>query len=803
MSKSFYSNNSIVCIDISGSVSGYEFYWKTVKSIVNDWLIRFPNPVWCFWNTDAIVSYTKDLYIKHFSEKIGYNATMSDVIVPVLKNHKINENILLITDGEVDNQSIDRCDLQLRQYHVNNVECHIINSSPNLSVTCPFTRKNTSKVYTYKPSAKGLSQLVFNYSINDYKILEGIESLSYDTFMEKYEKIYELLVQVNMGSNGNSGYKNSLISLKNRLVKEHSKRLSEGNDYEASFRVEADSKNWNMCIEISTEITKKFYSTSQINDNIITRLDKLINMCNGSMRYNFDPNSVKSQAFNRAELTSKFQPQPVEEQNSVFECPISYDNDSCCILVNFNKDFWSKLDKSTTDFIKECPLRALDNKDIINTIKSCILHSIGLRTIPELNNQNPFTREKFDGVISLANDSEHIKANNWVLANILTRGKTFGNFDCWMFVIYKVASTIEYLSNIMPLFKEHLIWRYRQTKSYASLNGLGLLPTTELPFDLCCLYILYSTYYVVEPRFDTVRFHMPHIEYLQEIVNMCFKEECITVDIKLYILKLKFLNAAMSFCKRSNNHYIFLKNIQKAIYQNFMIDIDNFNCVLIDGKVEDQEYMFNNLQSVFNTVDFNTLRLLTKNDDLIREWLYNILEEVSPSKNIGDILVNPILENKATNVENWEFTDYNKYLESLKTNKIEISYNTFRPLTYVKNPNNPNEIITWRESLYLIHGTLSGDTFSGYRYFLDYFIDKLKVPSEKEYIVYCFNRISRSKKFSQATVPKSIFAVYKEVMKDYKEVFMKAKKEGISSNEIKRRILDSLELKKREKIEKI
>jgi hypothetical protein len=203
-------------------------------------------------------------------------------------------------------------------------------------------------------------------------------------------------------------------------------------------------------------------------------------------------------------------------------------------------------------------------------------------------------------------------------------------------------------------------------------------------------------------------------------------------------------------------------------------------------------------------VDIKTLRLLMNNDDLTCKWMYDILDEVSPSKNSGDILVNPNSKIKSTPIaiENWKFTNYDNYLNSLKTNKIIISYNTFRPLTHVKNPNNPNEIIPWRESLYIIHGTLSGDTFSGYRYFLDYFLDKSKVPTREEYIIYCFDRILRNKRFTNPTVPKSISYVYKEVMRDYKEVFMKAKEEELSSNEIKRRILDSLELKKREILEK-
>lgn len=788
--KPNYKNNSIICIDISGSVGYNSFYWLTVKSVVQNWLNKFPEPVWCFWDNNTVVSYTPELYHKYLSEQRGYGGTMSDIIIPVLKKHKIHQNILIITDGAVDTQSIDRCDSAIRQHAVDNVECHIINNWPNLSVTCPFTRRNTCKVYTHRTASES-NQLVIQRNSDDYKILDELAEVKYDTFMENYDRIYELLVQVNMGSNGNSVYKDALVLAKNRLLKEHSKRLSTGDNTESLLRVYSDSENWEACVSACTDLTKNFYANSETNSSIVSKLDKLINICNGGVRHVFDPNAVKSQTFNRAGYTEEVQVEPVV-QEPVFECPITYDMDSCCLLVRFDKDFWAGLDKSTTDFIRECPLRALGNPSVVDTVKSCLMHSVGLRTVPDLNNVNPFTREPFDAVISLANHHDHIKYNNWVLANMLTRGKTFGNFDCWLYVVYKIVCDVEHLRDVAELFREHLVWRYRQTKSYASLSGLGLLPTTELPFNLCCLYILYSSYYVQEPKFDTIRFHMPNIQQIQDIVTMCFGSESVTEHIEMYILKLKFLNSAMSFCKRSHKHHLFLQNIKHGVYQNTVTNTEHLECALIDGPQENLDTVINTMQELFPGV---TIRKLD------HVWIYNILSLVNPSKNSSDISVK-VSQNMPEPVENWVFSDYQEYLNVLSEHMLEISYMTFRPMTHVKNPANENEMITWRDSMHLMYGTQSGETFSGCRYFLDYFLANSRVPTEEEYIVYCYSRVSGSGKFTQPTVPKSIREVYKSVMREYKPVFMRAKQDGLQASEIKQRVLDSVVLAKREQIEK-
>ena len=248
----------------------------------------------------------------------------------------------------------------------------------------------------------------------------------------------------------------------------------------------------------------------------------------------------------------------------------------------------------------------------------------------------------------------------------------------------------------------------------------------------------------------------------------------------------------MNFCKRSHKHHLFLQNVKHGVYQNAVTDTEHLECALIDGPQENLNAVINTMQELFPNVDIKKLDPV---------WIYNLLTHVNPSKNSSDIPVQ-VSETIPQPVENWMFSDYSNYINVLRKHMLEISYMTFRPMTHVKNPKNQNELITWRDSMHLMYGTQSGETFSGCRYFLDYFLANSRVPTEEEYVLYCYSRISRAGKFTQPTVPKSIREVYRSVMREYKDVFMRAKQDWLSASEIKQRVLDSVVLAKREQIEK-
>ena len=90
-----------------------------------------------------------------------------------------------------------------------------------MSVTCPFTRNCENKVFK-KEQGKPLETVV-EYTPQDYKILDTLDTINLQNFEAQYDLIEGLIIALNMGKEGNIPLKNDLVIMKNRLIKQLSK----------------------------------------------------------------------------------------------------------------------------------------------------------------------------------------------------------------------------------------------------------------------------------------------------------------------------------------------------------------------------------------------------------------------------------------------------------------------------------------------------------------------------------------------------------------------------------------------------
>ncbi len=733
------TTTATICIDISGSVGNCTKYWNVVKNIVNDYRQRFETLNYILWDNKCRIITDKSIIDQTINDKIGNGGTDAWQIIEGIKHLGVNDNICIITDGQVDLRSIDKVDSWLKDNNVNNVDCHIISNNPDLSVTCPFTRNNTSKVTTYELS-RNVSSVVFEINRQDYEILASLDTISYDNFLENWDKIKLLVEQACRGRESNLTLKTSFVNLKKRMIKEHANRQNSSINDELRMAIQTDMTS---AIDICSKLTKDFYSESQ-NDTIVSKIDLIINMCNGSLRHSFNPNDVKSASFQSSkEVQPQEQPKEFDSLPKIpFDCPISYDSDVPCILIKWDQDILTHLTKDQTESIQLCPLRIMFNDEAMQKIRKCIQHSVGLKTIPNLDGINPFTREPFDGFICLSNE---IKFNDYQLANMISQGKRFGNMDLWLWVIYSVAKTFPFLQEIIPQFENHIKWRFSQTTSYASLNGLGILPTTMLETDLCCYYILSSYDYIHSPKHDTLRFHLSNVEMLKDIVKLCFgKYENKSLD--KYIEKLRFMMHHLEFCKKGPQQARLQNLWKQAFYQNALF-FEN-NVVLLDGPANLDEHPLKSC--------------LTGNQ------MWGILEDISPQVKSSDIHIKTkyVLPK---HVVNWPYDD--KYIERMKSYRVPISPKTFRQMSSYKDID--GNIITWKESCkkYYEENPDSRECFKASRYFVEYIILHAKVPTLEEYCIFSFAKVTESGTIGKTTLPFCIRECYDSVMEDYKEVF--------------------------------
>lgn len=69
-----------------------------------------------------------------------------------------------------------------------------------------------------------------------------------------------------MGKQSNIPLKNQLVLMKNRLVKELSKKTDSKQDFNVTMRNHLENKNFDDAMKIAEEITKKYFSNSMTTD---------------------------------------------------------------------------------------------------------------------------------------------------------------------------------------------------------------------------------------------------------------------------------------------------------------------------------------------------------------------------------------------------------------------------------------------------------------------------------------------------------------------------------------------------------
>lgn len=112
-------------MDISGSVSGSDNYWSTVNDILT--LYGPDIEAFYFWDNSVIVGTKKQLEELILSKR-GRGGTNPEVVAQECVKKGL-QNIILITDGEVSQFSVDRCNELLVNHKFSKTICYIISTS--------------------------------------------------------------------------------------------------------------------------------------------------------------------------------------------------------------------------------------------------------------------------------------------------------------------------------------------------------------------------------------------------------------------------------------------------------------------------------------------------------------------------------------------------------------------------------------------------------------------------------------------------------------------------------------------------
>ena len=134
-------------LDTSGSVGGSPNYWNTIWELLT---LHGPNVGhFYFWNT-SIEEISKKRFEQAIHEKKGWGWTSPELVAHEVIKKNIKK-VILVTDGQVSDHSVNQCDKILEKHEFEKTICYIISTSSygglNMSVTCPFTRRCDNEVY--------------------------------------------------------------------------------------------------------------------------------------------------------------------------------------------------------------------------------------------------------------------------------------------------------------------------------------------------------------------------------------------------------------------------------------------------------------------------------------------------------------------------------------------------------------------------------------------------------------------------------------------------------------------------------
>jgi hypothetical protein len=745
-------NKTIVYVDISGSVTNSIIYWDKVAEIVS----LNKTAKFIVWDiTSKEITYNEMLtYIK---TKNGYNGTdISCVALSIVDNKYSDNNIIIITDGEVSSSSVKLAETILIDFNIKEVECYIIkytsySSEIDISVPLPFMRNNTSKLYY--TNSENITTLIKNINKTDYEILKNI---TLENVMNKYNLVYDIINISNMGKSGLPVIKEKLLNIRTEFIKlsNESLKVINGN----TVQNELQTGNYENAINMIKQIENIF--VNQIDNSPISKFNKLLALCDDRTNNGFAIN----QKILNANKCSDIIPEEVtynEVSKYEFEDPVMLDLDvPQLVILKSNEQLFAN-DKEFKNFI-ENPLNIIGNEEIKKKISKRIGHCIGIK----LTNKcilDPYTRIEILGTIPLTTSNlQHNEVGSHNLFKLFTNSKKLGNPNLYYVLLWQILvieNKCEYLNEYKDHITNHLKFRLSNAMTYISLCGLPDFNRTIVPMDVAMYYIINGP--IINKTI--LRKHIFNIDVILNIIINVFKYQ-VSKEIIKHINLEKTLLSMLSLVKKDS------KGFKRK-----------FKCLINSYIIADNEYI--PIDKIATKTDID--EIMKTFPDYYKTNNANELIYLSTIVN-KNISANSILLEFNKPIEydvkfNNEWSD--KYIIS-KPEPLKISLKTFR-IEYNSN---------WKELSEKENGVTIDKQLSAYNDYIKYYIKYKHFPSFNEFAKYIYNKYNK-------VLPKDFNTIYVEINMAYTKVRKYIEDKNLSYEEVKKIILDSCKIEDRIRIQ--
>jgi len=745
-------SDTIIYIDISGSVTGFINYWDKVNEIVS----LNKNAKFFIWDVETKeISYNDILiYIKN---KKGFGGTNISCVASSIINKNFNDkNIIIITDGEVPANYVKSSELILKDFNIKVVECHIIKSyvySDDIDISVPlaFMRNNTSKLYYTNP--ENITKLIKSINKDDYKILENI---TLEKLITNFDMIYDIINITNMGKSGLPDIKQHLLKLRTDFIKLSNENLKSINGN--TIQSELKQGNYSNAITMIKKIEDIFINQNE--NSPITKFNRLLSLCDDRTYSGFALN----QKIVNAKPSNAIIPDEATEEELLkyeFEDPVMLDLDVPQLVILKSSDKLFDNDKDFKNFI-ENPLNIIGNEEIKQKIVKRLGHCIGIKLTNKCK-KDPFTRADIIGTIPLTTSNEqHNEVGSHGLFKLFTNSKKMGNPNLYYIILWQiivVEKRCEYLNEYYDYITNHLKFRLSKATTYISLCGLPDFNRTIVPMDVAMYYIING------PEINKIilRKHIFNIDVILNIIMNVFKYEVKQKIIKHINLERTLLSMLSQIKK---NPVIFKRKMKCLINSHIIVDDEYIPVDKIANEKELNEIM-KTFPDYYNSHKYNELVYLST--------------LVNSNYSAGDIQLE---YNKEIKYDIEFKNDWSEKYIIPTINPLEISLKTFR---IVYNPN-------WKELAVNDNFVSVDNQISAYNDYIKFFLRFQHFPTFNEFAKYIYNKYKKA-------LHKDFNNIYIEVSTSYKKVREYIEDNNLTYEDVKKIILDSCRIDDRIRIQ--
>lgn len=451
------SNMNIIAVDCSGSTGNNAMYWQEVADTIR------ANPqsrIW-FWD-DKITILSEQQALQWCKNQTGRGGTYPVCMVKTLPRDTSKVNLFLITDGQVSENEVAKCDEILKSSPFASVNVKFVNTGGvmNLSVSTPFTR-NSPKVVI-----KVGKDVLAATSTNQ---IDLAKYYGYPPkFIADFEDLNKQITLQNLGQT-NVKLRNELLDLQKNLLGCVAKMGSE-KEGEAYEKLRGHLKNQEHASAMDTVVKIIEGVDKNLGKQIEGFIQTLVSKCSGSKDFSFA--ALQPSRIQRAAEVKTIAAEELPEENNCnyYMCPILLDDQSIPVLcVSRGDPVFKDLEKGYLESVMSNPLMVLNDPDLVAKIIQRFDHTLSLSAYKELFDKNrvilsPMTRKPISSIISVGKEKSHYTATNQALADIFFGKVLVGNPELWLAVIYFALLKTHYLcesKEFMDSFVSSMLERMR------------------------------------------------------------------------------------------------------------------------------------------------------------------------------------------------------------------------------------------------------------------------------------------------------------------------------------------------------